>query len=270
MTRERARSPLEVPFAVAVTRPDSTRPGLRHGALDETLFLLPGVTVVNRNNPTQDPRVSIRGFGARSAFGVRGVRILRDGIPLTLPDGQTPVDYVELESVGRVEAIRGSASSLYGNAAGGVIDLRSEAPPPTPIAARLRHVADGGAVPRYVAAVGGTTKRFGYQATVTHAAGGGYRDYSRVRTTHGFGRGLLRVGGADLAVIAMTFDMPLAQNPGALTLAELRTDPTQADSQSFAKRASKAVVQRQVGVTATRAAGAGELTASAYVGTRAL
>ena len=270
VTRERARSPLEVPFAVATTRPDSARPGLRNTALDERLFLLPGVTVVNRYNPTQDPRVSVRGFGARSAFGVRGVRMLRDGIPLTLPDGQTPVDYVELESVGRVEAIRGSASSLYGNAAGGVIDLRSADPPASPIAARLRHVADGDALQRSVGSVGGTAGVFAYQATAAHASGRGYRDYSRTRTTHGFGRGLLSVGRADVALTAMTFDMPLAENPGALTLAELRTDPTQADSQSMAKRAGKAVAQRQLGLTATRAVGAGEITAAAYAGTRAL
>jgi iron complex outermembrane receptor protein len=270
VTRERARSPLEVPFAVATTRPDSTRPGLRNTALDETLFLLPGVTVVNRYNPTQDPRVSVRGFGARSAFGVRGVRMLRDGIPLTLPDGQTPVDYVELESVGRVEVIRGSASSLYGNAAGGVIDLRSAEPPVVPIAARLRYVADGGALQRSVGSLGGAAGPASYQATATHASGPGYRDYSRTRTTHGLGRGLLRVGGTDVALTAMTFDMPLAENPGALTLAELRADPTQADSQSLAKRASKAVVQRQVGVTGSRALSGGEIAGIAYAGTRAL
>ncbi|MDQ3949082.1 MAG: TonB-dependent receptor, partial [Gemmatimonadota bacterium] len=262
--------PLEVPFAVATTRPDSTRPGLRNTALDETLFLLPGVSVVNRYNPTQDPRVSVRGFGARSAFGVRGVRMLRDGIPLTLPDGQTPVDYVELESVDRVEEIRGSASSLYGNAAGGVIDLRSAEPPAGPIAARLRHVADGGAAQRSIGSAGGTAGPLAYQATATHTAGRGYRDYSRTRATHGFGRGLLRHRDTDVALTVMTFDMPLAENPGALTLAELRADPTQADSQAMAKRASKAVVQRQVGLTATRTLAGGEITATAYAGTRAL
>jgi len=108
---------LDLPFAVTVQTPDSTRPGQRHLSLDETLWLIPGLSVSNRNNPSQDPRISIRGFGARSAFGVRGIRVLRDGIPLTLPDGQTPVDYLDLESVGRVEVMRGSASSLYGNAA---------------------------------------------------------------------------------------------------------------------------------------------------------
>src|SRR6476619_7444332 len=132
------RSPLDLPFAVTVQTPDSQRPGQRHLSLDETLWLIPGLTVSNRTNPSQDPRISIRGFGARSAFGVRGIRVLRDGMPLTLPDVQTPVDYMSLESVGRVEVMRGSASSLYGNAGGGVIDLRTSAPPPLPVAATAR------------------------------------------------------------------------------------------------------------------------------------
>src|SRR5678810_179530 len=123
VTRDAARPALELPYALSRVEPDSVRPGLRHVSFDEMLLALPGVTVANRNNPTQDPRISIRGFGARSAFGVRGVRIIRDGIPLTLPDGQTPVDYLDLESIGRSEVIRGRAGSLYGNAAGGVVEL---------------------------------------------------------------------------------------------------------------------------------------------------
>src|SRR5687768_390572 len=75
LTREAARSPLELPYAITTVRQDSIRPGARQISLDETLMLIPGIAVSNRNNPTQDPRISIRGFGARSAFGVRGVRV---------------------------------------------------------------------------------------------------------------------------------------------------------------------------------------------------
>src|SRR5512133_893166 len=126
-TREGPRAPIELPYAVTLTRPDSLA-ALRRQGVDELLFAVPGVALANRQNPAQDPRVSIRGFGARSAFGVRGVRVLQDGVPLTLPDGQTPVDVVDVEGADRVEVVRGSASSLYGNAAGGVIDVPSAAP----------------------------------------------------------------------------------------------------------------------------------------------
>jgi iron complex outermembrane receptor protein len=126
-TREGPRAPVELPYAVTLTRPDSFAALRRLGA-DELLFAVPGVALANRQNPAQDPRISIRGFGARSAFGVRGVRVLQDGVPLTLPDGQTPVDVVDVEGAQRLEVVRGSASSLYGNAAGGVIDVRSTPP----------------------------------------------------------------------------------------------------------------------------------------------
>src|SRR5689334_4953291 len=139
-TREGPRAPLELPYAVTITRPDSLA-ALRRLGVDELLFAVPGVALANRQNPTQDPRVSIRGFGARSAFGVRGVRVLQDGVPVTLPDGQTPVDVLDLQGAGRVDVVRGSASSLYGNAAGGVIDVRSTPPALVPLAPEARIVA---------------------------------------------------------------------------------------------------------------------------------
>src|SRR6476660_583157 len=162
-----ARRPLlDLPFSVTVQTPDSSRPGQRHLSLDETLLLIPGLTVSNRNNPSQDPRISIRGFGARSAFGVRGIRVLRDGIPLTLPDGQTPVDYLDLESVGRVEVMRGSASSLYGNEGGGVVDIRTSDPLPVPVSGALRAWNGAFGTRRIVGKAGGSSGGIGYQGDV--------------------------------------------------------------------------------------------------------
>src|SRR4249919_1892822 len=140
-TREGPRAPIDLPYAVTLTRPDSLA-ALRRQGVDELLFAVPGVALANRQNPAQDPRVSIRGFGARSAFGVRGVRVLQDGVPLTLPDGQTPVDVIDVEGADRVEVVRGAASSLYGNAAGGVIDVKS-APPATALSPFVRVVGGG-------------------------------------------------------------------------------------------------------------------------------
>src|SRR5467141_139256 len=91
--------------------------------LDEALANVPGVFVANRYNFSQDQRISIRGFGARSAFAVRGIKILVDGIPQTLPDGQGQLTNIELGEVDRIEVLRGSASALFGNASGGVISI---------------------------------------------------------------------------------------------------------------------------------------------------
>ena len=264
------RSPLDLPFAVTVETPDSSRPGQRHLALDETLWLIPGLTVSNRNNPAQDPRVSIRGFGARSAFGVRGIRVLRDGIPLTLADGQTPVDYLDLESVGRVEVMRGSASSLYGNAGGGVVDLRTSEPLPVPISGAVRIWNGGFGSQRFVAKTNGTAGSVGYQANIARTEGDGYRDYSRQRMTNGFARVSLDAGGGSYALEWLGVNTPVAENPGALTRAQFELDPRLADPLSVRKRARKAVTQSQFGTTARHVGARGEIEASAYAGTRSL
>src|SRR5688572_27041525 len=270
VTRDVARSPLELPFAVTRVAPDSLRPGQRSLAADETLMLIPGVAVANRNNPTQDPRIALRGFGARAAFGVRSVRILRDAIPLTLADGQTPTDYLDLASVASVVVIRGSASALYGNAAGGVVEFRSSAPPASPVVADIRGLGGSDDLRRWSAGVGGTLAPLRYQALVTRTEQEGYRRYARQRTTHGTGRVLHGLAGAEVGWQAQLFSMPVAENPGALTGAEMSADPRQAVAFSVAKRARKEVSQRQLSVTATRPLSAGELTASLYGGTRDL
>src|SRR5688500_11570321 len=229
VTRGTRRSPLKLPFAISVMTPDSTRPGQRHLSLDETLAQVPGVAVSNRNNPSQDPRISVRGFGARSAFGVRGIRVLRDGIPLTLPDGQTPVDYLDLESVGRIEVLRGSASSLYGNAGGGVVDLRSSDPALGPILAEGRWWAGSYGNRRIVGKASGTIQRIGYQANVARTESSGFRDYSRQQVTNAFARAILQGSAGTVALQFLRMSTPLAENPGALTAAPMSAEARPAD-----------------------------------------
>ena len=270
VTRERGRAPIDLPYAISTTRPDSMRPGQRHLSLDETLLLLPGVSVANRTNPSQDPRISIRGFGARSAFGVRGVRVLRDGMPLTLPDGQTPVDYVDLESVGSVEVIRGSAASLYGNGAGGVIDLRTAPPPEAPFAGQVRGWGGSGSLSRFTGTFGGTDGAVGFQGDISHTEQDGYRAFSHQRVTSGYGKVDWHHEKTDLSMQVLGYDMPLGQNPGALTRAQLDSDRTMADPLSITKQARKQVSQVQVGARLDQTMGRGDLTASIYGGTRDL
>ncbi|MEO8908851.1 MAG: TonB-dependent receptor [Gemmatimonadaceae bacterium] len=263
-------SPLDLPFAVSVQRPDSSRPGQRHLSIDETLWLVPGLTVSNRNNPSQDARISIRGFGARSAFGVRGIRVLRDGIPLTLPDGQTPVDYLDLESVGSVEVMRGSASALYGNAGGGVVDIRTSDPMDVPVSAEARLWTGTFGTRRLVGKTSGVAGDFGYQGNIARTESDGYRNYSRQRTTSAFGRLSFGSAGSSYALDWMGVNTPLAENPGALTRAQFESDPTLADPLSVRKAARKEVTQSQLGFTAQRSGSRGEVEASAYAGTRSL
>ncbi|MGI9077218.1 MAG: TonB-dependent receptor family protein [Gemmatimonadaceae bacterium] len=270
VTRDAARSPMDLPFAVTRSNPDSARPGQRQSSLEEALALLPGVIIANRTNPTQDPRIAIRGFGARSAFGVRGVRVLRDGIPLTLPDGQTPVDYLDLESVGSIEVIRGSASALYGNAAGGVIDLRSDDAPADPVAVQLRGWSGSSGYRRWVGAAGGRSGVARYQGHFARTTTSGYRQHSHQEITSGSGRLTASLARTELALSGIGFHMPVAENPGALTAAQLESDDRMADPLNVRKGARKAVRQGQFGLSASRGSAERDILASVYAGRRSL
>lgn len=270
VTRGSGRTILASPFAISMMRPDSARPGQLHSALDESIALIPGVISVNRSNPSQDPRVSIRGFGSRSAFGVRGIRVLRDGMPITLPDGQTPLDYLSLESVGNVEVLRGSASGLYGNAGGGVIDLHSADPSPARISMQAKQWIGSDALSRSVLAGSGTLGSMTYLGDVSYSSSDGFRDHSSQRATTGFARITTSVLATDLSFSAMGLVNPLAENPGPLTLDEMTAGRRAADGSSLRRDAKKSVNQIQLGFTGARRFRAVEASLSAYGGARSL
>lgn len=271
VSRDVGRSVLELPYAITSVRPDSQRPGQQHLAVDQALFGLPGIFVANRTNPSQDARLSIRGFGSRSSFGVRSIRLMRDGMPLTNADGQTPIDYLDLESIGRIEVIRGTASSLYGNASGGVIDMRSADPPADPFAAQLRSEGGTYETSRFTGVLGGSFRNGSYEANVGHTSSNNYRAYSDQRLTNGYARTTLTAGGTDFELQAIGLDMPTAQNPGALTAAQADSAPWMADPSQVTKHARKAVQMLQVGLSGRHAlANTGELSAQIYGGGRSL
>jgi len=269
VTRQAPKSLLDLAFGISAVSPDSSRPGQAHIAADQTLMLIPGLTVANRGNPSQDVRVSVRGFGARSAFGVRSIRVIRDGMPLTLPDGQTPLDYLDLESVGRIEVIRGAASALYGNASGGVIDIHS-VEPTTSLQPEGRAWMGSNATRRTAAVASGTSGGYSYQGNVGETVADNFRAYSHQRLTNGFARVSTTFGGTALSLVGIGLHMPLAENPGALTQAQVDSAPGMADPLSVTKKARKEVDQLQVGFSARRGVRWGTVSVGAYGGTRTL
>lgn len=274
IARDGDRTVLDLPFAISRVSPDSLRPQLRRTGVGDLLFAIPGVQVQPRNNPTQDARIAVRGFGARSAFGVRGVKVLRDGIPMTLPDGQTPMDWLDLETVGSVEAIRGTAAALYGNAAGGVLDFRTRDAAPVPWSAHAR-VWDGGGARRAQFLMSGTqAPELGHTSTwlasVTHTRTDGPRTYARQEATSGFVRAEGTVSKTRLRLLVSGFDMPLAENPGALTAAELARDVRLPDSLNITRGANKTVRHAQVGIVAEQGTSDDGLAMAAWYGARDL
>ncbi len=122
----------DLPVAIDVVTKKDIQDGQLQMTLSESLIRVPGITAQNRNNQAQDPQISSRGFGSRSAFGVRGVRVYVDGIPLTMPDGQGQPGVVDLSAIKSVEVMRGPFSALYGNSSGGVIQMFTEDAPEKP------------------------------------------------------------------------------------------------------------------------------------------
>jgi iron complex outermembrane receptor protein len=279
IAREGARSVLEVPFAISRVVPDSLRPQQRRSGVGDLLFGIPGVQVQPRNNPSQDARIAVRGFGARSAFGVRGVKVLRDGIPLSLPDGQTPMDWLDVETVASVEALRGTAGALYGNAAGGVLDFRSREAARVPLATESRFW-DGGAARRAQVLASGTpagegigpdgSVPFAWLASVTHTRTDGPRRYAAQEATSAFARADATVRGRRLRLLASAFDMPRADNPGALTRAELDRDVRLPDSLNITRGAGKTVRHAQLGMVAEQGSADDGMAAAAWIGGRDL
>ena len=123
------KSIYDTPLAVSRVDKEDIQVGRQQIGIDESLVRVPGVFTQNRYNFAQDLRISIRGFGSRATFGIRGIKLFIDGIPATLPDGQGGVDNIDIGSLDRIEVIRGPASSLYGVASGGVINMYTEEGP---------------------------------------------------------------------------------------------------------------------------------------------
>jgi len=113
----------KIPLSISAIELESRKNISQQLSLNDYINTVPGLFALNASNFSQDLRVSVRGFGARSAFGIRGVKIIVDGIPETTPDGQGQIDNLNIGSIDRIEIIRGPASSLYGNASGGVINV---------------------------------------------------------------------------------------------------------------------------------------------------
>lgn len=245
----RAPAPLaQLPRAVGVLDSIALRRGRLTNGLAEALNDLPGVFVADRGNYSLDQRISIRGAGSRAAFGTRGVTVLLDGVPQTLPDGQSQLTNVDLAAVDRAEVLRGSSSALYGNGAGGVVSLTSARAADAPIAGRARFT--GGAFGLRKWSGWGSVRRGVLSGTafLSRTTLDGFREHSAADLRQ------LNVSGAyDGAATRAQLhfsaaDDPRADNPGALTPAEYADRRDAAAPGNLLRNAGKDVTQQQLSV----------------------
>ncbi|NIW25380.1 MAG: TonB-dependent receptor plug domain-containing protein, partial [Gammaproteobacteria bacterium] len=206
------------PAAISVVGIDDIQLGRQQLNLDESLSRVPGVYMQSNYNFSRDLRLSIRGFGARAAFGIRGVKIIVDGIPETVADGQGQVDTIDFGTARQIEVIRGPSSSLYGNASGGVVSVISEGGTETPYAtARLS--AGAFDFRKIQVKTGGTAGPMDYVVSLADTSLDGYRDHAEWENTQLSGRFNFDLAGDSsfLAVVNYT-DQPISNDPGGINL----------------------------------------------------
>ena len=222
------KSVYDIPAAIDAVSGDELRAHRANVDLSEGIGRIPGIVVQNRYNYAQDLQVSSRGFGARAAFGVRGVRLLQDDIPLTMPDGQGQTALFDLDGANRIEVLRGPFSALYGNSSGGVIHLLSalEAKKPE-FRASGTNDEDGtwrGAV-NFSGAFGPTD----FSGNLARFDTEGFRDHSAAqRDTANLWLRYRPDEASTLTVLGNALDQPDTQDPLGLTQEQLDADPTQA------------------------------------------
>src|SRR2546426_2584397 len=184
VTATRAPRPsFEVPASVDRIYADEIREGRPQVNLSESLGRVPGIVVQNRQNYAQDLQVQSRGFGARSTFGVRGIRMYADGIPASMPDGQGQAATFDLGSAQSIEVLRGPFSTLYGSSAGGVINVQTEDGPSSPTA-QASLLAGSYRTRRGAAEFGGGWGRLNASGELSHFETDGYRDHSAAQREH--------------------------------------------------------------------------------------
>jgi iron complex outermembrane recepter protein len=264
-----AERAFDLPVSIDSVDGRALRTGQLAVNLSESLGAVPGLSVQNRQNYAQDLQLSVRGFGARSSFGVRGVRLYADGIPGTMPDGQGQFSHFDLGSADRIEVLRGPFSALYGNSSGGVISIFTEDGRP---GLGLVATAAGGSLgtQRYALKGSGESGAVNGVVDAAHFATDGYRDHSRAERNTGNVKLRLALGGRSaLTLVANGIETPDIQDPLGLTRDQLAADPRQAGTNAVAYNAGKSLQQEQVGVTlATVLTDANDLTAMIYGGRR--
>ncbi len=239
----------EIPAAISVITKDDIQLGRQQLGLDESLSAIPGLFMQDRYNFAQDLRIAIRGFGARSNFGIRGVKILVDGIPESLPDGQGQSDGIDLGSIERIEVIRGPASSLYGNASGGVINITSERGPADPFVDARWSFGEFD-FNKFQVKIGGEADRLNYLVNISHMKYDGYRDHSETENTTLNARFVYTTDNeSEFGLVFNATDQPMANDPGGVTITQAQSDPTSARQQNLDFDAGEALDQQRIGLS---------------------
>lgn len=245
-------SELDTPAAVSVVSGDDLRNSTAQVNLSESLGSVPGLQIQNRQNYAQDLQLSVRGFGSRSMYGVRGVRVYVDGIPATMPDGQGQTSNIDINSIDKVEVLRGPYSALYGNASGGVVNIDTQTgSQPTTLTAGTYFGSYGSW--RNSVKASGSTGDGSHAGDVNYTISGsrfttnGYRDHSGTQKNLGNAKLGVRIDDVSTLTLMLNSVSVDANDPGGLTRAEWKDNPRQSP-RGDTYNTRKSLDQTQVGL----------------------
>jgi len=264
-----AENSRDLPVSVDRIDAQTIRDGQLQVNLSESLMTVPGVSAQSRQNYAQDLQLSVRGFGARSSFGVRGIRLYSDGIPGTMPDGQGQFSQFDLSSADHIEVLRGPFSALYGNSSGGVIAIFTEdAKPGYLVGAAAEYGAFN--TQRYAMKTTGDNGPVNYVIDASHFQTDGYRVHSDAERNLFNAKASTGLSDTSkLTVVANAVQTPFVQDPLGLTRAQVAADPTQAGVNAIAYNTRKSLAQEQLGVVYdNKLSAADDVVASVYTGHR--
>ncbi|WP_175651496.1 TonB-dependent receptor family protein [Pseudomonas sp. Marseille-P9899] len=263
-------STFDVPASLDIVTRDQFAEGQAGVNLSEALSRVPGVVVQNRQNYAQDLQVSTRGYGARAAFGIRGIKVLSDGIPASTPDGQGQAASLNLDVADRVEVLRGPASALYGSNAGGGIQMFSkDGSGPATIGASTLLGSDGFLKNRLYSQ--GGNDQAGFVLDASRMDTDGYRDHSAARRDQTFAKVHVRPDeDSRLALIFNTLEQNGTQDPLGQTWSGYKQDPRSVIPQAEQYNTRKSIHHQQVGLNYERDFGDATLQFNAYAGKRSV
>jgi iron complex outermembrane recepter protein len=255
------KSLYEIPASVSYVGMDEIQLGKQQLGIDEALVKIPGLFMQNRYNFAQDLRISIRGFGSRATFGIRGIKLYVDGIPATLPDGQGGVDSIDIGSLERMEVIRGPSSSLYGSASGGVINMYTEDGPLDGPFVEGRASFGSDNFRKYQIKTGGQKDKLNYLVNFSRLELDGYRDHSRTENFLVNSKFRYDIDNtSDITLTLNAVDSPEAEDPGGLRRTGNAfnvgvSTPTAAQRNNLRFDAGESVEQQQIGLLYNKSVG---------------
>jgi iron complex outermembrane receptor protein len=218
---------IQTPLSITVIDQSRLQIGQSKLSIFDALATVPGVFAMNSENFAQDLRISIRGFGARAAFGVRGLKVLLDGIPESIPDGTAKIGNVDVGIIERMEIIKGPSAGLYGNASGGVISLFSENA--TQLFLEAQSTVGSFGLRRFQVKTGQQVGKIMYLISASRLTNNGYRDYSALERNFFNGKVTYHLSPkAHLTTLVSYVNSPKAEDPGALTQADIDKNRQQA------------------------------------------